>query len=84
MNRRNPFAAAWPYLAWTLVSAVGLAVASFVDPYVLALSCYGTAGGSAILLLVALATSRRSAAWALLGALPTVLAFVVLATYRWA
>ncbi|MDG5976777.1 hypothetical protein H010_16024 [Hydrogenophaga taeniospiralis CCUG 15921] len=72
------------YLAWAVVSAVGLTVARYIDPYVFGFSAFGAAFVSGFLILGAVVLSWRLWPWAVLSAIPTVLAFMLLSTYRWA
>ncbi|MCB4363671.1 hypothetical protein KIH07_07990 [Hydrogenophaga taeniospiralis] len=72
------------YLAWALVSAAGLTVARYVDPYVFGFSAFGAAFLSGFLILGAVVLSWRLWPWAVLSAIPTVLAFMLLSTYKWA
>jgi hypothetical protein len=74
----------WPYAAWLAISAAWLVVAGHVDPYVLGFSSFATAAVSGVLALVALIRSPRHLPLALVGALPTAVAFYVLGTYNWA
>lgn len=76
-NRRS-------YLAWALVSAAGLTVAQYVDPYVFGFSAFGAAFVSGFFILGAVVLSWRLWPWAVLSAAPTVLAFMLLSTYNWA
>lgn len=72
------------YLAWALVSAAVLTVAQYIDPYVFGFSAFGAAFLSGFFILGAVVLSWRLWPWAVLSAIPTVLAFMLLSTYRWA
>lgn len=72
------------YLAWALVSGAGLSVARYVDPYVFGFSAFGAAFLSGFLILGAVVLSWRLWPWAVLSAIPTVWAFMLLSTYKWA
>jgi hypothetical protein len=72
------------YLAWALVSATELTVARYIDPYVFGFSAFGAAFLSGVLILGAVVLSRRHWHWAALSAIPTVLAFMLLSSYKWA
>jgi len=84
MKLADRFYRPWLYLAWLLVSTVLLAVARYTDPYVFGFAAYGTAGVSIVLISAALLFGVRPFLWAVLAAVPTVLAFVLLSTYNWA
>lgn len=72
------------YLAWALVSALSLAVSAYVDPYVFGFVAFGAAIISGLLGLGAAMVSWHCLVWAAIGAIPTVLAFLLLSTYNWA
>jgi hypothetical protein len=72
------------YLAWSLVSAAGLPVARYVDPYVFGFAAFGAAFLSGFLILGAVVLNGRLWPWAVLSAIPTVWAFMLLSTYKWA
>jgi len=72
------------YWAWGIVSASALAAAAYVDPYVFGFAAFGAAAISGLLALGAAALSWRKLPWAALAAVPTVVAFQVLSTYKWA
>lgn len=78
------FASRWLYVAWCLTSAAVLAVAAYVDPHIFGLSAFVAAALSGLVALGAAVLSWRSLPWALVAAIPTVLAFVRLSTYKWA
>ena len=80
---RGLFSRPAPYLAWLVLSAVGLLIARATDPYMLGFGAFAAAGISAALGLVALFCGWRAIATALLAAVPTVVAFALLSTYKW-
>jgi hypothetical protein len=84
MSLRSAFARPTPYLAWLVLSALWLAVAQSIDPYVFGFSAFGAAFVSGALTLVALFMGWRAIFCALMAWLPTVLAFALLGTYKWA
>lgn len=84
MNVRAAFATRWPYLGWGALSAVGLAVACYIDPWVFAFAALGALWICGALGLLALLLAPRMLGWALLAAVPTAVSIVVLGTYRWA
>jgi hypothetical protein len=84
MQWRAWLAQPWPYLGWLLLSLAWLLVARAIDPYVFGFSAFGTAGISGLLLFVALWFGWRAVLAALVAAIPTVLAFALLSTYKWA
>ena len=84
MQMRRRMAGPLPYLGWLLLSAIGLAIACAVDPYIFAFAAFATAAVSALLALIAAWFGLRALGWALLAGLPSVLAFALLSTYRWA
>lgn len=73
-----------PYLTWTLVSAVALVTACLTDPHIFGLAAFVAAGISGLLALAALFIAPTRFAWAAASALPTLVAFAILSTYRWA
>jgi len=81
---RAAFARPWPYVGWLLVSLAWLLAARAIDPYVFGFSAFGTGGVSGVLLFVALWCGWRAVLAALLAAVPTLLAFALLTTYKWA
>lgn len=72
------------YLAWALISALGLAIASYIDPYVFGFTAFAAAFVSGFLVLVSVVMGWRSLMWAIVCAIPTALAFMLLSTYNWA
>ncbi len=72
------------YLAWAAVSALALAATSLVDPYVFALTAFVAAGLTAVMCLASILVAWRRLPWAAMSAIPTVVSFVVLSTYKWA
>ena len=84
MHARAVFASRWLYVVWCLASAVALAVASYVDPYIFGLSAFVAAALSGLIALGAAVLNWRRLPWALVAALPTALAFLRLSTYKWA
>lgn len=83
-SARTFFANRWLYVAWCLASAAALALASYVDPHIFGLSAFVAAAVSGLVALGAAVLNWRSLPWALVAALPTVLAFLRLSTYKWA
>lgn len=84
LHARAVFASRWLYVVWCLASAAALAVAAYVDPYIFGLSAFIAAALSGLIALGAALLNWRSLPWALVAALPTVLAFLRLSTYKWA
>lgn len=84
MRLRAAAASPWPYVAWGLVSAVGLAIADHVDPYVLVAAFYVAALLSAAAVAFGAWGGWRTLLFALLAAVPTALALWRLSTIRWA
>jgi hypothetical protein len=84
MNARTLFSNYLLYLSWCLLSSAWLVVAKYVDPHVFGLSAFSTAGISGLLVLCALILSHRQLPWAGLSAVPSMLAFMLLSTYKWA
>ena len=84
MSIRTTFAGRAPYAAWLVLSAILLAIARATDPYVLGFSAFGAAGISGVMVVVAACFGLRSFLWALAASLPTVAAFAILSTYKWA
>jgi hypothetical protein len=72
------------YLLWAAVSAAGLTVAAYVDPYIFGLSAFTAAFLSGSFVVAAALLHWRSLPWAVVGCVPTVVAFAVLSTYNWA
>jgi len=81
---RALFARPVPYLVWLVTSALGLAIAQSIEPHVFGFSAFAAAFVSGALLLVSLFMGVRAVLWALVAAVPTVLAFALLSTYKWA
>lgn len=84
VNVKRLFPGCLPYLSWALVSAVWLAVAQHIDPYLFGFSAFGAAFMSGLVVFGALILDWRHLHWAVLSAVPTVLAFMLLSTYKWA
>lgn len=84
MNWRARLASPVPYLAWGGASALGLGLACWIDPWVFAFAALGAMWVCGGLALAALLFAPRALGWALVAALPTAVAVVVLGTYRWA
>ena len=84
MEMRGLFKRPLPYLAWLALSALGLAIARPIDPHVFGFSAFAAAFVSGALLLVSLFMGVRAVLWALAAGVPTVLAFALLSTYKWA
>jgi hypothetical protein len=83
VNLRSVLAGRVVYVAWTALSAAALAVAKASDPYLFGLAAFIAAVLSGILALGALAFAYRRLPWAVLAALPTVVSFAILQTYKW-
>lgn len=81
---RRWLATAWPYAGWLALSAAGLTAAWATDPHVFGFAAFAAAGGSGLLILLALFHGLRPVLWSLVAGVPTVVAFAVLSTYRWA
>ena len=96
MGFLRAFTTPWWYVAWFLVSAAGLAIANYLDPYVLAF-----AGMAAVWISIALAVTGVLAsfvagrqhgygralvvvAYAALAALPTLVSLWLLSRIHWA
>ncbi|HET9483680.1 MAG TPA: hypothetical protein VFO79_06975 [Xanthomonadales bacterium] len=73
-----------PYLCWLVASAAILAAARAADPYLFGLAAFAAAAISAVLFAASCFFGLRPALWAAVAAIPTVVSFVVLSTYRWA
>ena len=73
-----------PYLCWLVASAAILVAAHWADPYFFGLAAYVAAGISAVLFVASWFFGLRPAGWAAVAAVPTVVSFFVLSTYRWA
>ena len=73
-----------PYLCWLVASAAILVAARAADPYLFGLAAYVAAAISAVLFAASWFFGLRPALWAAIAAIPTVVSFVVLSTYRWA
>lgn len=84
MSARTFFAKPTPYLLWMALSAILLVITRSVDPYIFGFTAFATAGLSGFVLLLALVFGIRQIGWALLGGVPTILAFALLSTYKWA
>jgi hypothetical protein len=82
MKLSDRFAKPAPYIAWLLVSALLLAITSSIDSNVLAITAYGTAGVSIVLISASLMVGMRPFLWALLAALPTLVVFSSLSIFR--
>jgi hypothetical protein len=72
-----------PYLLWTVVSACWLTATCFIDAYLFGFSAFATAFVSTILVLVSLSVAPKTLPVALISALPTGVAFILLSTYNW-
>jgi hypothetical protein len=72
------------HLGWTLASAVGLLAAQRADPYLFGLAAFCAAFVSCLLVLGTMVWRGRRLHWAVLACLPTMLAFMLLSTYKWA
>lgn len=84
MGMRSTFARPTPYLAWLALSSLALVVCERIDPYVFAAAAFLASGISGLLFVISLFCGPRSIAWAVVAALPTLAAFWLLSTYRWA
>lgn len=84
MNAAALFARRTPYLGWTAFSALGLALACWMDPYIFGFAVMASLWLSGGLVLASLLLAWRQLGWALLAALPTGIALAVLSTYSWA
>ena len=84
MNLSKRFTKPAPYIAWLIVSAVLVTIMSAIDPHILGFTAYGTAGVSIVLISLSLMLGMRTFLWALLSAVPTIVAFAYLYTYHWA
>lgn len=72
------------YVAWALISSALLAITCTVDPFVFGFTALGAAWLSGAFVLGALIWARRQLLWAIASAIPTVLSFMLLSTYKWA
>ena len=73
-----------PYLCWLVASAAMLVAARAADPHIFGLAAFAAAAISAVLFVASWFFGLRPAVWAAVAAVPTVVSFVVLSTYRWA
>ncbi|HQL00676.1 MAG TPA: hypothetical protein PK090_07870, partial [Smithellaceae bacterium] len=78
------FSSRTPYLLWALFSVILLIVGQAIDPYIFGLFVFGAAGISGLLVLIAWFLRTRRIGWALIGAIPSILALILLSTYEWA
>jgi hypothetical protein len=72
------------YLLWAVFSAAGLTVAAYFDPHIFGLAAFTAAFLSGSFVVAAAIHDWRSLPWAVLGCVPTAVAFAVLSTYNWA
>jgi hypothetical protein len=72
------------YLCWGVGSGAALLVTSFIDPYVFGLAAFVAAALTGFLAVGALALAWRQWPWVVACAIPTVLSFCLLSTYKWA
>ena len=84
MGLRTTFARRTPYLVWLALSSLVLLVCERYDPYAFAAAAFLGAGVSALLFLASLFAGPRSVVLAVAAALPTVAAFWLLSTFKWA
>lgn len=73
-----------PYIAWLIASAILLAVACFLDPYIFGFTAFASAGLSLLAAVLSAFSGWRTFLWGVFSTIPTVVAFVVLSTYSWA
>ena len=96
MGILRAFTTPWWYVAWFLVSAAGLTVANYLDPYALAFASMGAVWMSIALAVTGLLASfvagreqgyARALAvigYAAFGALPTLVSLWLLSRIHWA
>jgi hypothetical protein len=73
-----------PYAAWFVFSGAALVAAWAADPYILGFAAFAAAAISGVLVAASVFLGLRPFVFATLAALPTILSFALLSTYKWA
>jgi len=72
------------YVSWAAVSLAWLAGTRYIDPYFFGISAFATAFVSSVVVLAACVLDRPRLHLALLASMPTVVALMMLSSYKWA